>query len=365
MTITTRAALLTAAGKPLELVDLTLRAPGPGEVLVRTETVGLCGTDLHFAAGRIPYRTPTVLGHEAAGVVAETGPGVTGLKAGDRVIVCDRMYCGACGPCLSGRMVHCTDTSGRERQRTRLTLDGQPVNQYLGISALAETMLVDASALIALPDALSFATGALLSCCVTTGLAAVFNDLNPAPGTSILVAGCGGVGIAAIQAARLAGCTTIIAVDPDAERLAASTFYGATHTIDPIMNDPAACAVDLTDGGVEYAVEAVGDPEAARSVFCALRPGGSAVVLGMMPAGADLVLPGRALRQGRRIAGSLMGSVRTPVDIPRFARLVQAGRIQVEPMITSAHPLAETNAALDAAAAPGGLRATISMRSLP
>src|SRR5258708_33366778 len=134
--ITARAAVLHEPGKLMTIEQISLREPGPGEVLVKTASVGICGTDLHFAVGRFTYPLPTVLGHEASGTVEQTGPGVTSVRAGDRVLVCDQIPCGQCGNCLSGRMVYCTDPSGKQRQKTRLTLDGQAFRQYLGVSAL-------------------------------------------------------------------------------------------------------------------------------------------------------------------------------------------------------------------------------------
>jgi S-(hydroxymethyl)glutathione dehydrogenase / alcohol dehydrogenase len=215
---TARAAVLHEPGKPMTIEQISLREPGPGEVLVKTASVGICGTDLHFAAGRFPYPLPTVLGHEASGTVEQAGPGVTSVRVGDRVLVCDQIPCGQCGNCLSGRMVYCTDPSGKQRQKTRLTLDGQPFRQYLGVSALADRMLVDAAALIALPEEVSFTAGALLGCCLTTGTATILNTAGTRPGQSVLVIGCGGVGLGAVQAARIAGAAQIIAADPQPHR---------------------------------------------------------------------------------------------------------------------------------------------------
>src|SRR5512142_727192 len=182
---TASAAVLHTVADPMRLQQITLADPGPGEVLVRTAVTGICGTDVHFADGRIPYPTPTVLGHEAAGTVEVVGPDVHDVAVGQRVIVCDQTFCGRCGPCLSGQMVYCTDQATKQRQRRRLRIDDRPVRQYLGVAALAELMLVDANNLIPVPDALPFEAAALLSCCLTTGLAAVFNVARPTPGSRI------------------------------------------------------------------------------------------------------------------------------------------------------------------------------------
>ncbi len=154
--ITMRAAILDEPGKPMTIRDVQIREPRHGEVLIRTASVGICGTDLHFARGLFPYPMPTILGHEAAGTVERTGPGVTAVQPGDRVLVCDQMPCGQCGPCLTGKMVYCSDTSARQRQHDRLYLDGAPIRQYIGVSALAELMLVDQSGVIPMTGGISF-----------------------------------------------------------------------------------------------------------------------------------------------------------------------------------------------------------------
>jgi S-(hydroxymethyl)glutathione dehydrogenase/alcohol dehydrogenase len=181
-TLTMRAAVLHEPDKPMTVQEVQLREPEYGEVLIRTASVGVCGTDLHFARGLFPYSTPMVLGHEASGIVEQVGEGVTGFHVGDRILVCDQMPCGQCGACVSGRMVYCTDTSAKQRQRTRLRLDGRPFRQYLGVSAIAELMLVDAAGLIPIPDEVTFDAAALLGCCLTTGAATIFNAANLQPG---------------------------------------------------------------------------------------------------------------------------------------------------------------------------------------
>ncbi|MGH3391176.1 MAG: zinc-binding dehydrogenase [Actinomadura sp.] len=344
----------------MTIQEVQLREPEHGEVLVRTASVGVCGTDLHFARGLFPYSMPTVLGHEASGIVERVGAGVTAFEVGDRVLVCDQMPCGRCGPCLTGRMVYCTDTSAKRRQRNRLQIDGWPFRQYIGVSALAELMLVDVGGLIPMPDGLSFDAAALLGCCLTTGVAAIFNTADLRPGQTALIIGCGGVGLGAVQAARISGASRIVAVDPEPHRREAADSFGATDTIDPIGRDLLQVIHDACGGqGVEVAVETVGDPALAAMAFAALTPGGQAIVIGMMPPESEIRIPAALIRHGRRLAGSVMGEVRTLHDIPIYARMVCSGQLKADELATSNWPLEEVNAAFDHASARRGIRTMI------
>ncbi|MEV8476224.1 zinc-binding dehydrogenase [Streptomyces sp. NPDC051173] len=356
-----QAAVLHHPGQSLRLQEIELADPRPGEVLVRTMAAGICGTDLHFATGTVPYPLPTVLGHEASGIVEAIGENVTGIAPGDRVIVCDQTFCGHCPACLSGAMVYCTDTTGKQRQRHRLTLDGAPFRQYLGVSAFAELMLLDARALIPLPDDVSFGAGALLSCCITTGLAAVFNVSRPEPGSRVAVIGTGGVGLSAVQAARIAGAAQIIAADLEDHRLALASELGATDTVRAGAGDDLAEKItELSGGGVDRSIEAVGLPHTASTAFRALAPQGHATIVGMMPPGADVPVPGRLLRHGRTLAGTVMGSVRTLADIPRYTALLHNQQLRAEPLVTSVLPLAQIDEALQRAQARHGARTLVS-----
>ncbi|MDG4773538.1 zinc-binding dehydrogenase [Solwaraspora sp. WMMD792] len=359
MTYFCRAAVMHKPGEPFQLQDIQLSEPAYGEVLVRTVSAGICGTDLHFARGTVPFPVPTVLGHEAAGVVEAIGAGVSGFKDGDRVIVCDQTFCGRCAACLTGRMVYCTDPGTKQRQKTRMTIDGRLVRQYLGVSAFAELMLVDEAALVAMPAGLSFDAAALLGCCLTTGLAAVFNVARPAPGSTVAVFGCGGVGLAAVQAARISGAAETIAVDLEPHRREIAAKLGATVTIDPADGDVTKQVLAIAPGGVDAAIEAVGLAETTGQAFAVLRPGGQATVLGMMPPGTEIRLPAALLRHGRGITGTVMGSVRTRFDIPRYAALAMRGTLRSEEIITSSRPLHNVNEAMADAEARQGIRSMI------
>jgi S-(hydroxymethyl)glutathione dehydrogenase / alcohol dehydrogenase len=358
--ITARAAVLHEPGKPMTIEQVILREPGPGEVLVKTASVGICGTDLHFAAGRVSYPLPTVLGHEASGTVQQAGPGVTSVQPGDRILVCDQAPCGRCANCLSGQMVYCTDPDTKQRQKTRLSLNGQPFRQYLGVSALADYMLVDAAALTALPGKVSFTAGALLGCCLTTGIATILNTAGTRPGHAVLVIGCGGVGLGAVQAARIAGAAPVIAADPQPHRREAALRLGATHVIDPGTSEiPEAVASQTGQRGVDIAVEVVGDPALAEAAFAALAPGGRAIVVGMMPPSSRIALPASLLRHGRSIGGSVMGEVRTARDIPAYLQMALAGSLVTDDLATCTMPLDQVNDAFSHAAYKRGIRTMI------
>ncbi len=359
MPTATLAAVLHAPGQPMTLQQVELADPGPGEALVSTRATGVCGTDVFFADGRYRFPVPTVLGHEAAGVVEAVGPGVTDVRPGDRVIICDQAFCGRCGPCLSGQMVYCTDPDRKTRQRQRLRIEGAPARQYLGVSSFAESMLVSTGTLIALPDELDFEAGALLSCCLTTGVAAVFNVARPQPGSAVAVIGCGGVGLAAVQAARIAGAAVIVAVDPKPHRRALAEQLGATSTVNPDDGEVAAVVADLTAGGAQHSIEAVGRPDTAALAVQLLAPGGCATLLGMQPDGADITIPAALLRHGRTIGGSVMGSVRTRHDIPRYARLALTGALYTAELITDRRKLTDINDAVNDTRDCSGIRTMI------
>jgi S-(hydroxymethyl)glutathione dehydrogenase/alcohol dehydrogenase len=305
-----------------------------------------------------------VLGHEAAGTIDAVGPGVTDFVPGQRVIVCDQTFCGRCASCLSGRMVYCTNPTAKQRQRHRLRIDDRPARQYLGVAALAELMLVDAHNLIPIPDDLPFDAAALLSCCLTTGLATVFNIARLTPGDAVAVFGCGGVGLGAIQAARIAGAAQIIAVDPQRHRRDLAAALGATATVDPTSTEPVQAVLDANAGvGVGAAIEAVGSTSTAEHAVAVLAPGGHAVLVGMPPAGTDFTLPAALLRHGRTVTGTVMGSVRTRADIPRYANLIRRGLLHTEQLITSRYPLSAVNEAFDDTRRHRGVRAVITFQT--
>jgi S-(hydroxymethyl)glutathione dehydrogenase / alcohol dehydrogenase len=337
-----KAAVLFEPGTPLEIAEVRHDDPGPREVLIRTAAVGVCRSDLHFIDGAFPHPLPTVPGHEAAGVVEAVGSGVTRLKPGDHVITFFTAFCGNCELCVSGRPSLCIDPSTRRPADAppRLTLaDGTPLAPFLNLSAFAERMLVHENACVAIDKAMPLDRAALLGCAVITGAGSVFNDSRVRPGESVAVIGAGGIGLAAINAAKIAGAGMIVAIDPVAEKRELGLKLGATHALDPGAETIAKDVFKLTGGGVHYAIEAVGRSATAELAWTILRRGGTATILGMIAPGNRVGLPGHSFLTGKKIQGSLLGSTRFPIDLPRLVRMYLDGVLDLDTMVAETMPL--------------------------
>ena len=340
-----RAAVLPHTPSMLEIADVQVDRPGPHEVLVRTVAAGLCHSDLHFMEGKYTWETPTVPGHEAAGVVEAVGPDVTYVQPGDHVIGCLSVFCGRCAYCLSGRPALC-DREGLERgpgEPPRLSLDGTPVHQFLRLSAFAELMLVHEHALVKIRPDVPLDRAALIGCAVTTGLGAVFRTAAVPPGATVAVLGCGGVGLNCVQGAAIAGASRVVAVDTLPWKLDLARRFGATDAVDAAAGDPVGQVRELTGGGVEYAFEAIGLAATAEQAFAMLRKGGTATVIGMIPVGAKVELPGSDFLDEKRIQGSKMGSNRFRDDMPRYVELYLQGRLKLDELVSARIGLEEVN----------------------
>lgn len=344
-----KAAILFEQGTPLEIADVRVDAPGPREVLIRTVACGVCRSDLHFVDGAFPHPLPTVPGHEAAGVVEAVGSDVAHLKPGDHVITFFTAFCGACELCVTGRPSLCIDASTRRRKGSppRLSLgDGRPLAPFLNLSGFAELMLVHENACVAIDPAMPLDRAALLGCAVITGAGSIFNDSRVRPGESVAVIGAGGIGLAAINAARIAGAGTILALDPVPEKRGLALRLGATEALDPGAEDIVKDVLRRTGGGVHYAIEAVGRPATAELAWKILRRGGTATILGMIAPGDSVGLAAPGFLAGKKIQGSLLGSTRFPVDIPRLVRFYLDGLLDLDTMVAERIPLSGVNAAL-------------------
>lgn len=345
-----KAAILFEAGKPLEIGDVAVSKPGPREVLIRTAAVGVCRSDLHFVDGAFPHPVPTVPGHEAAGVIEAVGSDVAHLKPGDHVITFFTVFCGACEMCVTGRPSLCIDPSTRRpaEAEPRLSLaDGTPLAPFLNLSAFAEMMLVHENACVAISKDMPLDRAALLGCAVITGAGSVFNDSRVRPGESVAVIGAGGIGLSAINAAKIAGAGQIIAIDPVAEKRAIAMKMGATHAMDSNEEGLAKSLLKLTGGGVHYAIEAVGRPATAELAWNVLRRGGTATILGMIAPGNSVSLPGPTFLTGKKIQGSLLGSTRFPIDMPRLVQMYLDGLLDLDTMVAERIALSQVNDALD------------------
>ena len=344
-----KAAVLFEAGKPLEITEVRVSRPGPREVLIRTKAVGVCRSDLHFVDGAFPHPVPTVPGHEAAGVIEAVGSDVAHLKVGDHVITFFTVFCGACEMCVTGRLSLCIDPSTRRAAdaEPRLSLgDGMALAPFLNLSAFAEQMLVHENACVAISKEMPLDRAALLGCAVITGAGAVFNDSRVRPGESVAVIGAGGIGLAAINAAKIAGAGMILAIDPVPEKRELALKLGATHALDAMDEGLAKQVLKLTGGGVHYAIEAVGRPNTAELAWNILRRGGTATILGMIAPGGNVSLPGPTFLTGKKIQGSLLGSTRFPIDMPRLVQMYLDGLLDLDTMVAERIKLEDVNDAL-------------------
>ena len=344
-----KAAVLRQPGTPLTIEEVTVSSPGPREVLIRTKACGVCHSDLHFIDGAYPTPLPAVPGHEAAGVVEAVGADVTALKPGDHVVTCFSAFCGRCEFCASGRLALCVDASTKRRkgEEPRLALDGAPVHQLLNVAGYAEQLLVHENGAVAIDPAMPLDRAALMGCAVVTGAGAIFNTARVRPGEDVAVIGCGGIGLAAVNAARIAGAARIIAIDPVAGKRALAEKVGATHSLDASAAGLREQIMELTKGGVHHAIEAVGRISTGELALSLLRRGGVATIVGMMPLTERLSMGALDLLAEKKLQGCLMGSNRFPVDIPRLAGFYLAGRLDLDSLVAERVSLADVNAAVD------------------
>jgi S-(hydroxymethyl)glutathione dehydrogenase/alcohol dehydrogenase len=331
-----KAAVLSQAKTPLTIEEVVVSKPGPREVLIRTAAAGVCHSDLHFLEGAFPTPLPTVLGHEAAGVVEAVGEEVRTVKPGDHVIACLNAYCGHCDYCLGGRLNLCVsdETSRDAAQPARLTRGGQPMAQYLHLSAFAEQILTHEHAVVAIRPDMPLDRAALIGCAVITGFGAVTRTARLQAGETVAIIGCGGVGLSAINAAEIAGASRIIAVDVAPAKAALARAFGATDFVCSAEVNPVKAVRQLTGGGVHQALECVGLASTAEQAFAMTARGGTATVVGMIPPGQNLTIPGAAFLGEKRLQGSFMGSNRFPIDMPRLVELYMQGQLKLDQLIS-------------------------------
>lgn len=344
-----KAAVFREVGKPLEIEEVQISKPGPREVLIRTAAAGVCHSDLHFIKGLYPARTPMVLGHESAGVVEQVGSAVSYVKPGDHVITCLSVFCGHCEYCLTGQMSLCASAEVRrgQEEEPRLSMDAKPVYQFAELSSFAEHMLVHEHGLVKIREDMPMDRAALIGCGVTTGVGAVFHTAQVEPGSVVAVIGCGGVGLSCINGAAIAGAAQVIAVDMVDSKLEMAKDFGATHTVNGNDGDVVEQIRELTSGGVHYSFEAIGLKATAEQSFSMLRPGGVATIIGMIPVGVKIELTGSAFLQEKKIQGSMMGSNRFRVDMPRFIDFYLSGKLHLDQMISKRISLEQVNEAFE------------------
>jgi NDMA-dependent alcohol dehydrogenase len=349
-----RAAVLYEPNTPLRIVDVQQQGPQAGEARVRVMATGVCHSDWHIINGDWPLPLPMVLGHEAAGKVEAVGPGVTAVKPGDHVIFSFRTHCGRCFYCSSGRSILCDGyTSVRWAMLDgshRLRHDGQPINQMARLGTFSESVVCPSEMLVPIPAAMPWPQAALIGCAVPTGVGAVTRCAQVEAGASVLVIGCGGVGLNVVQGARLAGARTIVACDLLDNKLAFARDFGATHAINASTGSVVDQVRALTGGrGVDYAFDAIGSEATTLQIVDAIRPGGTAVIVGMAAMAARApITPYLMALQEKTLRGTLYGSVRPNVDFPQIVDLYLQGRLKLDQLISRTYALKEINEAFQA-----------------
>jgi S-(hydroxymethyl)glutathione dehydrogenase/alcohol dehydrogenase len=346
-----KAAIFNGPNQPLKIENVDIDDPQDREVRVKVVASGVCHSDLHFVDGLYMWPAPAILGHEAAGVVEKVGKQVTYVKPGDHVIACLSVFCGYCPECMSGHPNLCSNTGATQRAGTdkpRLSMGGKTVNQFANLSSYAEQMLVHENALVKIKDSFPLDRAALIGCGVITGVGAAINTAKVTPGSTVAVWGAGGVGLAVIQGARIAGARQIIVVDKFESKIALAKKVGATHGVDASSGDPVEAVRALTDGGVEFSFEAIGLKKAAEQCYEALAPGGTATIVGMVPLGQKVDIDGFSLLFEKRIQGCFMGSNRFRIDMPRLIEFYEQGRLNLDDMISKRGKLEDVNEAFRA-----------------
>lgn len=342
-----KAAVLRDGEQALDIEEVEVSAVGPHELVIATSAAGLCHSDLYHLRGVFDIPRPTVLGHESAGVVLEVGKDVTDFAPGDHVITCLSTFCGRCEMCLSGRSYLC---AGRHSARSeddapRLHQRDVKIHQFLNVSSFAEQLLVHETAAVRISQEMPLDLAALIGCGVTTGLGAVLNKARVGPGETVAVIGCGGIGLSAVQGARLSGASRIIAVDTQVDKLDVARKLGATDTVDASREDTAEAIRELTGGGVDHCIEAVGSATTATAAVESLAAAGTATIVGLMPAGKTFPVQGRLLLDDRRLQGSMMGSKNYRLAMPLFVDFFLQGRLLLEEMVSSRIELGGINEA--------------------
>jgi Zn-dependent alcohol dehydrogenase len=360
--------LLEAPNAPLVIErDVEVADPGYGQVRVRVAHCGVCHSDLTVAqSGFAPM--PVVLGHEATGIVDAVGPGVTHLAPGDPVVLTPVAPCGACYWCVRGEPGVCVNASGIVTATftdgsTGLSRGGAPVYRGLGVGAFAEYVMVAATGAVKIPADVPLDVACVIGCAVQTGVGAVLNTARVEPGSTVLVLGLGGIGLSVVQGARIAGAAQIIVSDPVPARRDAAARLGATTTIDPTIQDVVAETQRCTGVGADYAFEAAGRAALVTVGLTATRPGGTTVCVGAPPADEEIRISPAVLftLQEKKLLGSLLGSSNSLREVPRLIALWQAGRLDLEALITNRRPLDEINEAFEDLEASRGVRTVISL----
>jgi S-(hydroxymethyl)glutathione dehydrogenase/alcohol dehydrogenase len=365
----TRAAVATAAGKPLEIIEVDLEGPKEGEVLVEIKATGVCHTDEFTRSGADPEGLfPSILGHEGAGVVVDVGKGVSGLKKGDHVIPLYTPECRTCEYCTSGKTNLCQairETQGQGVMpdgTSRFSAGGERLFHYMGTSTFANHTVVPEIALAKVREDAPFEKICYIGCGVTTGLGAVMNTAKVQPGDNVVVFGLGGIGLNVLQGARIAGADMIVGVDLNPGRKEIAEKFGMTHFVNPseVGDDLVPYLVDLTKGGADYSFECIGNVEVMRQALeCCHKGWGTSIIIGVAPAGAEISTRPFQLVTGRNWRGTAFGGAKGRTDVPKIVDWYMDGKINIDDLITHVMPLEEINEAFELMHAGKSIRSVI------
>ncbi|MDJ0936602.1 MAG: S-(hydroxymethyl)glutathione dehydrogenase/class III alcohol dehydrogenase [Kiloniellales bacterium] len=364
-----KAAVAFEAGKPLEIATVQLEGPKDGEVLVEVKATGICHTDEFTRSGADPEGIfPAILGHEGAGVVVETGPGVSSLKKGDHVIPLYTPECRQCEYCLNPKTNLCQAIRATQGQglmpdgTSRFSLDGTPIHHYMGTSTFANFTVVPEIALAKIREDAPFDKVCYIGCGVTTGIGAVINTAKVEPGSNVVVFGLGGIGLNVIQGARLVGADKIVGVDINPDRKALGEKFGMTHFVNPkeIDGDVVGHLVELTGGGADYSFECIGNVTTMRQALeCCHKGWGVSVIIGVAGAGQEIATRPFQLVTGRVWKGTAFGGARGRTDVPQIVDWYMEGKINIDDLITHTMPLQDINSAFDLMHAGESIRSVV------
>lgn len=357
-----KAAVLFEPNSPLQIEEISLRKPGPREVLLRTAYAGICHTDLYYMEAQSPYPMPVVLGHESSGIVEAVGDGVSYVKPGDHVVTCLSVFCGTCEYCTTGRPALCFNPEFKLPPGASDRLQWKRkdrIHTFMNLSSFAEQMLVHENAVVKVREDMPLDRASLIGCAVMTGYGSVVNTAKVRPGDKVAVIACGGVGMAAVNSARIIGAERIIAIDVNADKLELAAKLGATDTVNPGDGDTVEQVMELTGGGVDHAFDCLGSKRTAEDAFKMLAFNGTATLVGLFRSDETIELTGTDFLRERKIQGSLLGSNRFRVDMPRIIELYMQGRMDLDIFVTRKIQLEEINAGFEAMRAGEVLRSVI------